>query len=206
MSTQEKSDKTNQVQEPTAMGTYTAVDYLSWKTDELMELIRGKVFKMSAAPARRHQRVSGKINLVLEGYFEQPCEVYYAPFDVYLVHPGENWAETKNIVQPDLCVICDSSKLVDPGCAGAPDLIVEILSPGTAAKDLGPKRDLYEEYGVKELWIVHPAVGTIALHVLENGKYRILPLLAKGQILKSPTFPDLQFNLDEAFPEDIEIG
>ncbi len=85
---------------------------------------------------------------------------------------------------------------------GAPDLVVEILSPSTAAKDLGAKRDLYEEYGVKEMWIVHPSEGTIAVHVLENGKYRILPIVAKGQSLQSPAFPDLKIDLNEVFPDE----
>lgn len=192
-------DKSQEVQEPDLTGTYTARDYISWKTDELMELLKGKIFKMTPAPLRRHQKISAKLHLFLGPFFSQPCEVYYAPLDVYLIHPGEDWKETKNIVQPDLCVICDPEKLHDRGCMGAPDLVVEILSPGTAAKDLGLKRDLYEEYGVKELWIVHPVEGTITVHVLENGKYHILPIVARGRKLESPTFPDLEVDLDQVF-------
>ncbi len=195
-------DQNNEVKEPDLSGTYTARDYISWKTGELMELIRGKVFKMTPGPVRLHQRISSKLFLVLGPFFQKPCEVYFAPLDVYLIHEGEDWKETKNIVQPDICVICDPAKLHDRGCMGAPDLVVEILSPGTAAKDLGPKRDLYEEYGVRELWIVHPVEGTIALHVLENGKYIILPIYAKGKTLQSPTFPDLKVDLDAVFPDE----
>ena len=186
-------------EEPTAAGTYTARDYLSWKTDELMELIRGKIHKMSPAPTRNHQRVSGDIYNLLRSHFFPGCEVYFAPFDVYLVHKNEDWQTTKNILQPDLCVICDLEKPFDKGCIGAPDLVVEILSPSTAQKDVGKKRDLYEEYGVKELWIVHPEEGTVLIHVLENGKYRLLPLLVKGQVLQSAAFPDLKVNLAEVF-------
>ena len=87
------------------------------------------------------------------------------------------------------------------GCIGSPDLVVEILSPGTASKDLGSKRDLYEEYGVKELWIVHPNEGTIIVHLLKNGKYYLLPVYAKGQTLQSPTFPDLEVVLNDVFIE-----
>ncbi len=194
-------EQPQKLEEPSAAGTYTARDYFSWKTDELMELIRGKIFRMSPAPTSGHQRILREINNKLYLHFHSPCEVLFAPLDVYLIHPGENWKETKNVVQPDLCVICDPAKIEDKGCIGAPDLVVEILSPSTAAKDVGKKRDLYEEYGVKELWIVHPTDGTILIHVLENGKYRLLPLLAKGHILKSETFPELQFNLDEVFQE-----
>ncbi len=195
-------EQPQKLEEPSAAGTYTARDYFSWKTDELMELIRGKIFKMSPAPTSGHQRVSGDIYSFLRHHLLPKCKVFFAPLDVYLIHPGENWKETKNVVQPDLCVICDSAKIEEKGCIGAPDLVVEILSPSTAAKDVGKKRDLYEEYGVKELWIVHPTDGTILIHVLENGKYRLLPLFAKGQVLKSATFPDLQFNLDEVFRDN----
>jgi|SRR5690554_5396341 len=194
-------DKDQKLQEPDLTGTYTARDYITWKSEELMELIRGKIFKMTPSPAKKHQQVSGKIHLLIGPHFSLPCEVYYAPFDVYLIHPGEDWKETKNIVQPDLFVTCDTKKLQTRGCMGAPDLVVEILSPGTAAKDLGPKRDLYEEYGVKELWIVHPIEGTITLHLLKDGKYHILPIYTKGQTLQSPTFPDLKVALDEVFTD-----
>ena len=193
-------DKDQQVSDPTAPRYYTAREYLSWKTEELMELIRGKVFKMSPGPRRIHQRIVMDLGTILNLNFRESCEVYSAPFDVYLIHPGEDWKETRNIVQPDLCVICDPEKLHDRGCIGAPDLVVEILSPGTAAKDLGPKRELYLEYGVKEMWIVHPSEETITVHVLQNGAYHILPIFARGQIIKSPTFPQLSFEVDAAFP------
>ncbi len=199
----ETEEQPQKLEEPSAAGTYTARDYFSWKTEELMELIRGKIFKMSPAPTSNHQRIVWKLIVALDRFLTKKCEIFPAPFDVYLIHSGKNWKETKNVVQPDLCVICDPAKIEEKGCIGAPDLVVEILSPSTAAKDVGKKRDLYEEYGVKELWIVHPTEGTILIHVLEDGKYRLLPLLAGGQILKSETFPELQFNLDEVF-RDIE--
>lgn len=206
MSTQEKSDKTNEVQLPGAPGALTAREYQDTEPDSFMELINGTLYIPTRGASFYHQTALGNLSVILHRHFKGRFEVYFAPLDVYMIRPGEDWMETRNVFQPDLLVVCDSSKLHDIGCIGVPDLLVEVLMAETASRDLGPKRDLYEEYGVKELWIVHPAVGTIALHVLENGKYRILPLLAKGQILKSPTFPDLQFNLDEAFPEDIEIG
>lgn len=194
-------DEYEQVNEPSLSGTYTARDFLSWKTDELMELIRGKIFKMSPGPHLTHQQVSAKLHLSLAARTASPCTLLYAPLDVYLVHPGEDWKATRNILQPDLCLICDPAKLHDRGCIGSPDLVIEILSPSTASKDLGPKRDLYQEYGVKELWIVHPQDETIIIHVLQEGKYEILPILAGGQTLHSPTFPELSFLVDEVFPE-----
>ena len=191
-----------QVDEPDITGTYTARDYVSWKLAEYVELIGGKIFKMSPAPARRHQDVAVQLTRILADHFRHGCHVYASPFDVYLVHPGEDWRDAKNIVEPDLCVICDKNKLHDHGCVGAPDLVIEILSPGTAAKDLGPKRDLYQEYGVHEYWVVHPRDQTVVIHTLENGKYRLLPILAAGNRIQSVTFPALSFDLSEVFPQD----
>ena len=198
----ETEEQPPKFEEPSPAGTYTARDYLSWKSEELMELIRGKIHKMSPAPTSGHQRVVRTLIVTLDRFFSNRCEIFPSPFDVYLIRPGENWRATKNILQPDLCVICDPDKIIPEGCIGAPDLVVEILSPSTAKKDIGKKRDLYEEYGVKELWLVHPSEGTVLIHVLENGAYRLLPVLVKGQVLQSVAFPDLSFNLDEVFPEN----
>ena len=101
------------------------------------------------------------------------CEVYSAPFDVRFPKNGET-ADDKiyTVVQPDICVVCDLSKLDELGCCGAPDMIVEILSPSTMKKDLTKKFDLYEENGVKEYWIVHPNDKTVNVFILkEDGKY-----------------------------------
>src|SRR5690554_4705218 len=195
-------DQNQKPEEPDLTGTYTARDYITWKTEELMELIRGKIFKMTPSPLWRHQEVLGELHLLFRKYIMNPCKVGLSQLDVYLIHPGEDWKDTKNIFQPDLYIICDLEKIHRRGCMGAPDLVVEILSPGTAAKDLGLKRDLYEEYGVKELWIVHPNDGTVVVHVLENGRYRVLPIFAKGQILQSSTFPKLKLDLDDVFPDE----
>lgn len=189
-------------EEPDLSGSYTAKDYLTWKMAEYVELIRGKIYKMSPAPARQHQYVAGRLTGIMVNYIHQACDVYPAPFDVYLVHPEEDWKSTRNIVEPDLCVICDKSKLHERGCTGAPDLVAEILSPGSAGKDLGPKRDLYEEYGVRELWIVHPQDRTLVMHVLENGKFRLLPMLSAEHKLRSVIFPELEFDLKKIFPEN----
>lgn len=188
-------------EEPDLSGTYSARDYLSWKTRDMVELIGGKIFKMSPAPTTGHQGVARQLLIELSRRLMPRCTVFHAPLDVYLVRPGEDWKQTKNIVQPDLCVICDRDKIHEMGCIGSPDLVVEVLSPSTRHKDLGPKHDLYEEYGVKELWIVHPNDGTVAVHVLESGRYRVLPLRAAGHILESPTFVDLKIDLGMVFQE-----
>jgi Uma2 family endonuclease len=101
------------------------------------------------------------------------CKVYYAPFDVRFPKHGET-ADNKidTVVQPDICVICDLSKIDERGCCGAPDMIVEILSPSTFKKDVTEKFTLYEESGVKEYWIVHPNDKAVTVFLLqEDGKY-----------------------------------
>ena len=190
------------LQDPALAGTYTARDYLKTEPDSFMELIRGTLYRPGRGASMSHQITSGNIAFILQKYFAGRCEVYFAPLDVYMFHPGEDWMDTHNVLQPDILVICDASKLHELGCMGSPDLVVELLMPETAARDLGLKLAIYEEYGVKELWIVHPRDFTVVIHLLVNGKYKIVSLLAKGQILQSPTFPDLKIDLDEVFPDE----
>lgn len=117
--------------------TYNYANYLTWLFDDRVELIRGKIFKMSPGPGRLHQKISIKISVILFGILKNmPCEVYAAPFDVRF--PKESKADTDiyTVLQPDICVICDQAKLDDKGCIGAPDIVVEILSPGNNKKEL----------------------------------------------------------------------
>ncbi|MDZ7847021.1 MAG: Uma2 family endonuclease [Owenweeksia sp.] len=150
-----QDDRTSEVHEPDLSGTYTAKDYITWQVDELLELIRGKIFKMSPSPLVNHQRVHSRLHLQMAAKprHKDKCEIFQAPLDVYLIHPGEDWQETQNIVEPDLFIVCDPSKINRRGCMGAPDFVVEILSPGTSKKDASLKMELYEEYGVREYWI-----------------------------------------------------
>ena len=147
--------------------SYTYADYLTWQFAERVELIKGKIFKMSPAPSRRHQAVSrnlqGEIYAFLKG---KPCQLFDAPFDVKLSKGDE-----KTVVQPDICVICDELKLTDQGCTGAPDLIVEILSPGNTRKEMKEKFELYEENGVLEYWMVNYSEKTVFVYYLQQGKY-----------------------------------
>ncbi|HAA14323.1 MAG TPA: restriction endonuclease [Cytophagales bacterium] len=155
--------------------SYTYADYLKWSFEEQVELIRGKIFPMIPAPARRHQQVSRNLGRQLDRFLEpkKSCELYYAPFDVRLPKLGNTKdEEVVNVVQPDICVVCDPFKLDDRGCLGAPDLTIEILSPSTSEKDLTHKYSLYEEAGVKEYWTVFPFEEIVQVYVLNsNGKY-----------------------------------
>jgi Uma2 family endonuclease len=191
------------VEEPDLTGTYNYADYLSWTWDEMVELINGKIYKMSPAPNTAHQKVSGELHLQIAYFLKgKKCKVFHAPFDVRL--PNSN-SETDNekvttVVQPDLCVICDPKKIDEKGCLGAPDWIIEILSPHTSAKDLNQKFDVYEKSGVKEYWVVHPFEQTILVYILESGKYKATHRpFVKGDKLSPITLPELSIDLEEVF-------
>ncbi len=187
---------------------YSYADYLTWQFDEMVEIIKGKVFKMSPAPNRLHQEVSSNLHVLIGSYLlKKPCKAFHAPFDVRLPLPSNMQEPDKvdTIVQPDICVICDTSKLDQQGCNGAPDWIIEILSKSTSARDLNEKFDLYQNAGVSEYWIVHPHEATILIYRLDkSGKYQSTQQkpYVKGDMIPSSIFSDLQLDANEIFPED----
>jgi Uma2 family endonuclease len=156
---------------------YTYADYLTWQLDEMVELIRGKVVRMAPAPGTSHQSASSNLHVAIGSYLiGKKCKLFSAPFDVRLPLPEAEQQQDKTgtVVQPDLCVICDISKLDDRGCNGAPDWIIEILSQSTAHKDLNEKFELYRHAGVQEYWVVHPAEGTVLPYRLDaDGQYAL---------------------------------
>src|SRR5258706_5430240 len=193
------------IEEPDLTGTYSYSDYLTWQWTEMAEVIRGKIYKMSPAPSSTHQKVSGNLFGLLWNYLrDKKCQVFTAPFDVRLpLSLKQNTdKEIITVVQPDLCVVCDPSKIDERGCLGAPDWIIEILSMHTSAKDLREKFDVYEDAGVKEYWVVHPQDQTILVYLLdENGKYKgILKPYVSTDLINSITLSGLTINLKEVFP------
>jgi Uma2 family endonuclease len=189
-----------EVNEPDlSYGNHSYADYLKWTMDEMVEIIKGRVYKLSA-PKRVHQtisiRISSKIFNLLEG---QKCKVYSAPFDVRLPVKSRKNEDIFTVVQPDICVICDPTKLDDAGCIGAPDLIIEILSKGNNKKELQNKYEVYEESGVKEYWIVAPEGQFMQVNTLVNGKYQPSKLLTLGDEIVTPILPGFVLNLDEVF-------
>jgi len=184
---------------------YTYADYLTWRFSERVELIKGWLHKMSPAPKRHHQKVEGVIHAKFWIYFENSkCEVYQSPFDVRLKRHKENINEINTVVQPDICVICDPSKLDDAGCLGAPDLIVEVLSESTAKKDYNEKFNLYEENGVKEYWIADPANKSIEIFSLIDEKYESLGLFSEKEGIAEVAgalFPEMKIPLRQIFSE-----
>ena len=177
---------------------YTYSDYLLWQFSERVELIRGFIKKMSPAPSSNHQVIAKNIVFKYLLYFEnKPCTVFFAPFDVRLPVPSKKGDTT--VVQPDLCIICDETKLDDNGCNGAPDLIVEILSPNNSKHDVDTKFKLYEESGVKEYWMVEPVEKMILVYTLQNEIYIGLKPFTEGEIIKSPLFPDMKIDVESVF-------
>ena len=156
---------------------YRYADYLLWPEDVRYELIDGVAYAMSPAPTRRHQDIAGEIFSQLKALLRgAPCRPYIAPFDIRLPRADESDDAIDTVVQPDISVICDRSKLDERGCRGAPDWIIEVLSPSTAGHDQIVKKALYERVGVREYWLVHPTDRILTRYVLENGVYGI-PLL-----------------------------
>jgi len=195
------------IEEPDLSGTYTYADYLTWQWSDMTELIRGKIFKMTPAPSSLHQRISGNIFGELWNYLQgKPCQVFSAPFDVRLpISKGTKGdKDIITVVQPDLCVICDVTKIDERGCLGAPDWIVEILSRHSSSKDLREKFEVYEEAGVREYWVVHPQEQTVLVYTLnKSGKYEgILKPYIHSDKVTSFTLPGLTLDLRNIFPEE----
>jgi len=180
---------------------FTYADYLTWGNEERWELINGEAWDMSPAPATKHQKVSLALTLEMGSILKgKPCDLFVAPFDVRFVK--DNQQDDQDIfitLQPDLSVICDKSKIDKKGCLGSPDLIVEILSPSTGYKDETQKLTIYEQYGVKEYWIVNPDRKTIQVF-LHNGKDFDKPSYYKGNdVISSLVLKDFQISLDDIF-------
>ena len=178
-------------------GIYTYADYLMWKIKDRVEILKGKIFKMSPAPAISHQSISFNLSGLLFMYFHnKPCKVFASPFDVVLKNKD---GKEDTVVQPDLCVVCDPEKLADgKRCLGAPDLIIEILSPVNSKKELKNKYELYQEAGVREYWLVHPQDEYVIINVLENNQYRALPPFVDKEVT-SVIFPDLSLQTEDIF-------
>jgi len=187
-------------------GRYTYKDYLSWPDEFRCELINGVSYDLCAAAPRVHQDISRDLVEIFFTFFKgKPCKVYFAPFDVILTAFGSRVSDSDTVVQPDLSVFCDRSKLTDAGATGAPDLAVEILSPSTAFKDQGEKRMLYERHRVREYWVINPANDTAMVYVLgTDGKFQRPQLVCRGETIRSTIFPGLEAAIDAIMPVGAE--
>jgi Uma2 family endonuclease len=143
---------------------HTYGDIRAWGDETRWELIDGQAYAM-AGPNRLHQHVLTRLLLQLVPYFDgRGCQVVPAPFDVRLPYGDEADDEVQTVVQPDIVVVCDRSKLDDRGCRGAPDVVIEVLSPSTAGRDQVIKRAIYERHGVGQYWLVHPTDRVVTIY------------------------------------------
>jgi len=176
---------------------YTYADYLTWDDSQRWELIDGIPYAMAPAPSQSHQEASSELHRQIANFLKgKPCKVFAAPFDVRLNVGNDD----DTIMQPDLLVVCDSSKLDGKSCNGAPDLVIEILSQSTAQRDKWVKFNVYQRAGVREYWIVDPDAKAVAAHLLENGNYTAK---AYGDTGTAPVgvLPGCEIDLQEIFAQ-----
>ncbi|NDV59137.1 Uma2 family endonuclease [Bacteroides sp. 519] len=187
---------------------YTYADYLTWLDNKKRELLNGLVHLISPAPTLKHAKISRNILTSFVYHIKKnkgKCQTFAAPFDVRLPKDKET-ANDKihTVVQPDICIVCDESKLDERGCLGAPDMIVEILSFSTQKYDLNDKFNIYEAAGVKEYWVISPKEKGVSVFILqENGKYDegTNYLQEEGGEVPVQTLPGLNLSLEEIFED-----
>jgi Uma2 family endonuclease len=180
---------------------YTYGDYLKFEFEEMVELIRGKIFRMSPAPKINHQRISGKLFTLIHNHLKdyKNCEVFHAPTDVVLPIENLKRLDSKTVVQPDIFVICDKKIIEKTAVFGVPNLVIEIISGKSIKKDTQIKYDLYEEAGVGEYWIVFAESQFVEVYVLENGKYLNKGRFSEGDEVPVKTLPGLSINTNDVF-------
>ncbi len=180
---------------------YSYADYLTWNDNERWEIIDGFAYNMSPAPNTKHQTIAVNIASAFHSYLKgKPCKVFPAPFDVRLAKIGAPDEEIETVVQPDISIFCNPMKLDEKGAKGAPDLVVEILSPSTSKKDMGVKTLLYQRYGVREYWIVDPVSDTIMVYLLDNSeKFNLINEYKTTDKITVSIFPDLDIELSDVF-------
>lgn len=184
-------------------GKYNYADYLTWKFEQAVELIKGHIMPM-AAPSRKHQSISWQLTLIVGNTFmNQKCRAFAAPFDVRLFDKSKSVKANQDVysvVQPDICIICDVDKLDDKGCQGAPDLVIEILSAGNSKKEMKIKKQLYEENLIREYWIIDPEHETVHQFVLgENQLYNPPIIYVSEDMVYADIFKELQVPLEKVF-------
>ncbi|MDB5969602.1 MAG: hypothetical protein JWQ90_2052 [Hydrocarboniphaga sp.] len=182
---------------------YTYADYRTWPDEVRGELIDGVFYDMSPAPALRHQSVAGAIfsqwHRALRG---KPCRPYIAPVDVLLPRAGQHDDQTGDVVQPDIFIVCDKSKLDGRFVRGTPDVVVEVLSTSTARKDQTRKLALYESSGVREYWLLHPEDRVLTIYTQDSEAHYGRPqVLAAEGIVQLLTMQDLSVDFEEVFAE-----
>lgn len=179
---------------------YTYADYLKFEFEYMVELIRGKIFKMTPAPSMRHQEISANLHSLMWFFLKgKNCKVFAAPTDIVLPIENKKRNKSQTVVQPDICILCDTSIIEEQAAFGPPTLVVEILSSHTKKKDLQLKYDIYEEAGVQEYWIVLPNEEMVEQFILVNGKYGRIGTFTIEDEISAQVLPGLKVQLSEIF-------
>ncbi|MCI8807099.1 MAG: Uma2 family endonuclease [Oscillospiraceae bacterium] len=187
---------------PAEKERYTFADCLTWREDERIEIIDGEPVMMAPPPSSEHQEISMELSAQLHAYLRgKRCKVYAAPFAVRLFEKdGDRPDDVDTMVEPDISVVCDPNKIDRHGCKGAPDMVVEILSPSTQRHDRFTKFSLYQRAGVKEYWIVDPESKAAQSFVLEDGRYSVKEYGTTGDKMRVSVLEDCVIDLSEVFP------
>lgn len=180
---------------------YTFQDYLSWDESQRVEIFSGRAVVMQAAPSTEHQRILGKIFRQISNFLDgRTCEAFVAPFAVRLFDQKNTPDDqSMTVVEPDISVVCDPQKIDEHGCKGAPDFIIEILSPSTMKNDLFEKMDLYRRAQTQEYWIVSPTDQFVQVYVLENGKYTVSGLYGANDTISATVLKGCAVDLSSVF-------
>jgi Uma2 family endonuclease len=196
----EETNRIEEVEEPDHSLTYTYAEYSRWKFLERLELLRGRIFRL-ASPSIKHQRICLKLAAHLYTFLRgKTCQVIIPPYDIRLpVRNRKRDDEVTTVVQPDLSVFCDPLKVEDRAAIGAPDLIVEVLSPGNNRYDLHDKYDIYQEAGVKEYWIVDPVKASVQVSLLEEGRFGPAGVCTGDQPLQPRCLPGFSIAVKDLF-------
>lgn len=188
---------------PAPKDHYTFADCLTWGESERIEIINGEAVMM-APPTRIHQEILMELSRQLANFLEgKKCKVYPAPFAVRLFEKeGDAPEDVNTMVEPDISVVCDHDKLDKHGCKGAPDLVVEVLSPSTQRHDRLVKLDLYQRAGVREYWIVDPDSSTVQVFMLKDGYLHPYEVYSDKDIAKVNVLDGCFIELSKVFPND----
>ena len=179
---------------------YTYADYLQFEFEEMVEIIRGKLFRMSPAPRVKHQSISMNIGVKIHNTLKgQTCKVFNSPIDVVLPIANKKRNKSTTVVQPDICVICDPKIIEETAVFGVPDFVIEIIAGKDVKRDTKDKYSVYEEAGVGEYWIVFGEMRFVEVYILEEGKYQRLNAFSEDDVIPVKTLPGLSISIEDIF-------
>lgn len=188
---------------PAKKERYSYADVLAWDENERIELIDGAAVLM-APPSRVHQEVCMELSRQLANFLEgKKCRVYPAPFGVRLFEKeGDRPEDVDTMVEPDISVVCDQNKLDAAGCKGAPDLVIEVLSPSSLRHDRLVKLELYQRAGVREYWVADPVNNAVQVFLLDGGLLRLHEDYGRTDIAKVTVLDGCFIELSKVFPAE----